>query len=303
MAKFCEVLAYISAFLIPCGVASGALAADAGAADDCGLKAAVWGGYSYSELKVDEFPDDGFNAHGPMAVAAGLLSCGTWNAQVDLEGSATFNESEPEGKILSGGATGKLFWRDTDIGAVGALAGYDFSSLDYEDPDFRPRDIHEHDLSAGVFGQYFATDRITVAASAGVDWQREYDDNFAFDDAIKSSGWNVQAAAKFYVDPRFALVVQARYAESDIEEGAILTEDITLGGGAEYLIENTGLSLFGRAQVGFSSIGFERDEEPGYSWIDATVLTAFAGIRYDFGPVPSLVERDRTGPISLSLLP
>lgn len=194
-----------------------------------------------------------------------------------------------------------LFWRSLNVGLIGVFGGAGLSHFEFDDGDEARFDSDLY--SAGIFAQYYADDTITLSIAGGIDWDLRSDKTFPNDIIEKTESWFVGASARHCVAPNFALALEGGYSESDFDEGAPLTETISVGVGVEYLFDGSGLSVFGGAAADFFNLGFEGDSGTRF-WIDGEVITAFAGLRYDYGPPPgNLVERDLTGPATLSLLP
>ncbi len=114
---------------------SPAFASDVAAPDRCGLKAAVWGDYSFSQYEFDDGVNGESEGHGPSVTGAGLLTCGAWNIQLDAGLGASFAEEEnADSQSLGASAGAKMFWRDRALGAAGAFVSYDFTHFEEEDP-------------------------------------------------------------------------------------------------------------------------------------------------------------------------
>ena len=70
--------------------------------------------------------------------------------------------------------------------------------------------IDSEAFSAGLFGQYYVADTVTIGLSGGMVFRDINDKTFEFLEEYGAEGWFVDAAFKVYVDPQFALISERR---------------------------------------------------------------------------------------------
>jgi hypothetical protein len=280
-----------------------ASAADIGATG-CTLQGAISGGgllgwQSYdadSDGGGDELNDTDWSAL--FAEAAGIVSCDAWNFQADYAyygHSADLGEKddELESKSLESEAGshhfgGAVFWRDPQFAAFGLSGSYI-----NQDADWWILDKDNDYYRAGLFGEFYASDRFTLGGSAH--YFTGSSDLFGKDFA-DHSGFELAAIAKFYATPELAFTLRGDYMISEFSEefedgggSDVGFDGYAVTGEAEYLVWDEGLSLFGGAR--FASREF--DDEFGIGFDD---LQVYAGIKFAFGGGGGgLVDRDRSG--------
>lgn len=279
------------------GLANSAEAADLVTAPECGIAGIVEGGFGYqggnltTNSGTDLSMSSNFTEFGETALGYG---CGNWMVQLDgalyhSDFSNNIRGGVYNGKDNRGHIGGALFLRDSSLGRVGLAASEVLNNFNFS-AGSSSGDIGGSLTRVGGFGDYYASDAITLGAGAfyvggtpingsGSGWSE--------------SGFEGNIHAKLYATDNISLAVQ----------GDILRANFTSSGStgaswngvagsveAEYLFPDTALSMFLGGRVA------SRTYETSGSSLNFNDQQGYVGLKLAFGgPVSSLRARDRAG--------
>lgn len=256
----------------------------------CTLSGSVMTGIMYDWQRIDEGDFEEINTDWttPFGEGAGLVTCGSFNIQADIayyahSGGRDLDEAEDDDEDSNRSSShigGALFYRDPTSWAAGLQASWISQGIS---------GINMNVLRAGVFGEVYLGDTLTLGAMAA------YHDSDSADD-LSISGYELAAFARFYATPDFSLMLRGDFIEADsdfFDESAEL-DGYAVTGEAEYLVWDQGLSLIAGARYA------ERDHVADFGQdfsLDSTDTQIFGGIKFYFGQGGTLMERQRLGPI------
>ena len=156
--------------------------------------------------------------------AEGALGLGGTGVKIQVDGGYHKDSFEGGGDADTWNADGSVFTLINNGGRLGATYGY--SSIDFNGFG------STHSENYGLFGEWWASDDITVAGKAG-----------GFDSKFFGSGYYAGAQGKFYLMPDLGLSAAIDHAHFNAGGGNTET-DYTLAG--EYLFsEETPISISG----------------------------------------------------------
>ena len=266
--------------------------AHAAPAAECGITGIIEGGAGYQGGDVSgptftNAPMSGnFLGFGETAIGYG---CGNWMAQLDgalyrngfsnngLLGQ--FSAQENQGHI--GGA---IFWREPTIGRFGLALSEVLDHMHFGPPD---RDAGGTMTRVGAFGDFFASDAITLGAGAF------YVMGTPTDPTTTESGFEGNVHAKFYATDNISFALQGDILRANLESGGFTDTWNGIAGSAEaeYLVPNTALSLFVGGRVARRNL--DENTPNNYTFNDTQ---GYLGVKWAFGgPMSSLRARDRAG--------
>ncbi|TMJ40101.1 MAG: hypothetical protein E6G89_08855 [Alphaproteobacteria bacterium] len=306
--------------LVLAGGVSSAQAADVVAEPGCRLNGSVMAGYMYDWQNVsndigitgEQIENKDVNFDGkpewetPFGEGAALFTCGGLNIQGDFAcyGHEYDGPDDIEIDQTNKHGGGAIFYRDPDswAGGISASRISQKDVFDNKDPGI---------WRVGVFGEVYLGDAFTLGGSA-----HYYNTDFSNEDELVSKdedGFELAAWGRFYPTPNFSILVRGDLllpnadlhvdqrlvdlaginAHWDVDDGWAVT------GEAEYLVWDSGLSIFGGARYAERSWNFDI-ETPGPDFkLDSDVedFQVYAGLKFyfDFGRERTLVEDHRTG--------
>ena len=305
--------------LLMAGEISSTRAADVVAEPGCRLNGSVMAGYMYNWQDVsndvsitgDQIENKDLNLDGnpewetPFGEGAALFTCGGLNIQGDFAyyGHEYDGPDDIEINQNNKHGGGAIFYRDPGSWAGGISA----SKISQEDV------IDDKDPGiwrVGLFGELYLGDAFTLGGSAHY-YNKDFNGNLVGEFGSKDEdGFELAAWGRFYPTPNFSILVRGDLllpnadlnfdqnsedisAHWDVDDGWAVT------GEAEYLVWDSGLSIFGGARYAERSWKFDIDTPVPDIKFDSDVedLQVFAGLKFyfDFGRERTLVEDHRTG--------
>ena len=273
-----------------------AQAADAPVAE-CGFTGIVEGGAGYQGGNVSVNTDrlglpGNFLGFGETAIGYG---CGNWMAQLDgalyhsgvserISGTQV-NVTDKQGHI--GGA---VMLRDVSVGRFGLAASEILNNTHGDAPGFN-FDIGGSLTRGGVFGDYYASDAITLGAGGFYVTGRPID---GFGSSVTESGFEGNIHAKFYATDNISLTLQGDLQRANFTSNVVNPWNGYAGSiEAEYLVPSTALSLF----VGGLTVSRTLEGTGSSSSTTFDDTHGYIGLKWAFGaPITSLRARDRAGP-------
>jgi hypothetical protein len=247
----------------------------------------------------------------PFGEGAALFTCGGLNIQGDFayygheydSDNDLFDGKDVDQHNMHAGAA--LFYRDPDSWAFGISASKisqdNAGLIDDKDPDI---------WRVGLFGELYLGDNFTLGGSAHY-YNKDFHGDLEGELGSKDEdGFELAAWGRFYPTPNFSLLVRGDLllpnADLDFDQNS---EDINFDwdvddgwavtGEAEYLVWDSGLSIFGGARYAERSWKFEEEEGGERFKFDSDVedFQVYAGLKFyfDFGRERTLVEDHRTG--------
>jgi hypothetical protein len=208
---------------------------------------------------------DGSNVHGLEGGASALIGFGRPGFGVQVDGAGGHVDvDDGSANQWSGALHG--FWRDAK-GAVGLSSGY--GSLNV-------LSIDANAFEYGAFGDWFVRDDLSLRFRGG-------GLRFKLHDEKAASGWYGGTGAAYYVVPDLSLAAEADYIKLDAVKFA------TGNFGIEYLISRS-YPISAGISYSYDSADFGGDGINGHGFM--------VRLKYRFGASGSLVDCDRTGPLS-----
>ncbi|MEO6606890.1 MAG: hypothetical protein ABIN69_00300 [Aestuariivirga sp.] len=235
--------------------------------------------------------------YGGFASGALDLSCGLFNAQADAayydQGTGFVPASDSSNNVLStalsqGHYGGAVFLRDSGFGALGVSASsiMTSASLTRKLGTFGGDD---GETRFGAFGELYASENLTFGGSV-----HHFDGAFPYF-TNGYSGFELAALAKYYPSNNLALTgrVDVLLSQLEFDNGAEPINGMALSLGAEYLVADSGLSVFANGIYSSRHQSFPTSTDT----IDVSDFVANVGFSFAFGGTPtnSLVARDRSG--------
>ena len=246
------------------------------------------------------------NWHSGFGEIAAGVTCSDWNFQADAAyygfwASKTINTvPPPEDVNLSarqGHVGGSVFWRDPQSMALGVSGswvsqGYDISAS--------PANVALATGStgniwrAGGFAEFYASDSLTLAASAHYFNGSLPNGQFSGGVALDQFGFEFAGIAKYYPTDDLALTARVDALRSTFRIADVANFDFNgyaLSLEGEYLVPETQLSLFAGGRYADRTITLFSPAR-----IDLQDTQAFIGVKYAFGGAApsSIAARDRT---------
>ncbi|MDE2385419.1 MAG: hypothetical protein KGO53_12455 [Alphaproteobacteria bacterium] len=272
-----------------------AKAADVASTPECGVAGVVDGGVGYEGGNVsgpiNKSLHGMFMGYGETAMGYG---CANWMAQIDgafyHDGfSGTVNTQNYDISGNKGHLGGALFWRDASEGRLGLAASEIFNNTHISVTSSPGEDIGGSLTRVGAFGDYYASDAVTVGAGgfyvAGIPFS-------AGSSGLSQSGFEGNLHAIFYVQDNISLGLQGDLQLANITSSgtAHAWNGYGISADAEYLIPDTAVSLFVGGRYASRTLD---DVSANVTFNDAQ---GFVGVKWAFGgPVSSLRARDRSG--------
>ena len=237
-------------------------------------------GYSYTDIDVNNGGIGNVSVN--TFIGSGAVDYnveGNYFAQLDFAFASHSPDSGKTGGISlsldTWTAGGTFFWRDPSVGMLGV-------DLAYQSADIG---ISGDGLRAGLRGEYYVNNRVTIGAAVG--WE-ELD----FHGLTRADGWYANAQVKYYVSDKTSLSLNANYYTADINNAPFDTNQWSVGLEGEYLISReTPVSVYAGVRYG----DFNIDNLSN----DPTDWTAYVGLKFRFGnDGGSLADQDRNGALS-----
>ena len=284
--------------LLLSGTASSIYAADIIPAPECSIAGIVevGGGYQGGNVSgpapalVNAPMSSNFLGFGEAAIAYG---CGNWMAQVDgAVYHSGFTNNPPffgqfSAQYNEGHVGGAISWRDPSVGRFGLAVSEVLNHVHFDQPAKPGNDIGGTMTRVGAFGDFYASDAITLGAGVF------YVTGTPTDPTTTETGFEGNIHAKFYATDNISIALQGDILRSNLESGGFIDTWNGIAGSAEaeYLVPDTALSLFVGGRVARRNL----DENTANSYT-VNDTQGFLGVKYAFGaPVSSLRVRDRAG--------
>lgn len=180
-----------------------------------------------------------------------------------------------------------LFWRDPNVGLIGAIGQYTHHDTDLDEGSFKVS-ITDENTFAGLEGQYFLGN-VTLYAQAAYRSGTLTESGAAID----GDGVALAGQARYFIVPNWLVAAKASYDRMTYDlpfSGAtdLKIDGWTAGLRSEYRLAAMPVSLFGELTYGektYKQFGSEVGEKD---------TRAMVGIQYNLG-TGTLLERDRAG--------
>ena len=180
-----------------------------------------------------------------------------------------------------------LFWRDPQVGLIGAIGQYTHHDTDIDD-GISKFSITDENAFAGVEGQYFLGN-VTLYAQAAYHSGTLTEESVAFD----GEGFILAGQARYFIAADWLVAAKASYDRITYDLPFTVASDLkidswTVGLRSEYRLAAMPVSLFGEVTYGektFKEFGTDVGEKD---------TRALIGIQYNLG-TRTLQERDRAG--------
>lgn len=246
--KFWRQLSFGAAFsvflILP---AEHALAAPA---TDCTVSGMIQGGGGLAGETVSGLEAFlGSAAHSWSSVfgeAVADLTCGNWVFQLD--GADYYHAANMIGDgtrvhTNEGHIGGAVFWRDTQVGALGVASSVILSANDSKEGAAYAEAIFGGSLwRVGGFGEYFAGDNLTFGIGANY-----INGSWSAQSYASHVGVEADAYAKFYATDNLSLTLRGDILASTVtfNTGSLSWNGFAISSQAEYLVPGSALSLYG----------------------------------------------------------
>lgn len=292
--KFWTKLSFGAAFsgflILP---AEHALAAPA---TDCTVSGVIQGGGGLAGETASGFDASiGSTAHSWSSVfgeVAADLTCGNWVFQLD--GADYYHAANMIGDgtrvhVNEGHIGGAVFWRDTQVGALGVASSVILSANDAKEGTGHSEGIFGGSLwRVGGFGEYFAGDNLTFGAGATF-----INGKWSTLNYFTQVGVEADAYAKFYLNDNLSLMLRGDVLSSTVSNttDSFGWNGFAISSQAEYLVPGSALSLFAGGRFA------ARNSVSDFESIQYQDVQGFLGLKFAFGgsPFNTLRERDRNG--------
>ena len=263
---------------------------------ECGIAGIVEGGAGYQGgnisgvgLSTNPTIAGNFLAFGETAVGYG---CHNWMVQLDgalyHDGfSNTVAAGTTSGQGNLGHVGGAIFWRDPAVGRLG-LAASEILNNSHFSTGLGVIDVGGSLSRVGGFGDFYATDAITLGAGAFYVTGNPY--NF-FSSKYSETGFEGNIHAKFYATDNISFSLQGDIQRANLTTSGVVSPWNGIAGSveAEYLVRDTALSLLLGGRVASRTL----EQTPNVTLNDTQ---GYIGVKWAFGgPVSSLRARDRSG--------
>ena len=306
-------------------------------APGCGINGSVMAGYMYNwqdsstdvDITIEGETVDQFDFDGnpewrtPFAEGAALFTCHGLNIQGDFawyDHQYDINNDQFSGKDDTFDQQSKhvgaaLFFRDPNSFALGISGSRIQQQTDLDLIVNKDADIWR----MGAFGEIYLGDTFTLGASAHY---YDRDDLNVKDGSVDifskdESGFELAAWGRFYPTPNLSLTVRGDLLLPDasfnvsnfatqvtgIDAKWDIDDGWAISGEAEYLVWDSGLTIFGGARYAERSFSTKFSADGGDFGIntdsDINDFQVYAGLKFyfDFGRERTLVEDHRTGAI------